>query len=97
VEDLFSGTQVAGAGRLPYLMEGESAREVEEGQPSKTGAVPKAERLEVRRRSCPQSEWARSSPTGSSGARAARFTIRPPDYDLRGVRRIQDQVSFGQT
>jgi hypothetical protein len=47
VEDLFSGTQVAGAGRLPYLMERESARAVEEGQPSQTGAAPEAERLVV--------------------------------------------------
>ena len=31
VEDLLSGTFVAGTGRLPYLMEGESARAVEEG------------------------------------------------------------------
>jgi hypothetical protein len=52
VEDLLSWTQVAGTGRLPYLMEGESARAVEEGQPSQTGAAPKAERLGlVRRRS----------------------------------------------
>jgi hypothetical protein len=42
VEDLLSGTYVAGTGRLPYLMEGESARAVEEGQPSQTGAAPRA-------------------------------------------------------
>ena len=37
VEDVLPGTQVAGTGRLPYLMDGESARAVEEGQPSQTG------------------------------------------------------------
>jgi len=42
VEDLLSGTQVAGTGRLRYLMEGESARAVEEGQPSQAGAAPRA-------------------------------------------------------
>lgn len=42
MEDLLSGTYVAGTGRLPYLMEGESARAVEEGQPSQTGAAPRA-------------------------------------------------------
>jgi hypothetical protein len=47
MEDLLSRAQVAGAGRLPYLMEGESARAVEDGQPSQTGAAPKAERLVV--------------------------------------------------
>jgi hypothetical protein len=47
VEDLLSGTQVAGAGRLPYLMDWESARAVEEGQPSQTGAAPEAEWLVV--------------------------------------------------
>jgi hypothetical protein len=47
VEDVLSGTQVAGTGRLPYLMEGESARAVEGGQPGQTGAAPKAERLVV--------------------------------------------------
>lgn len=45
MEDVLPGTQVAGTGRLPYLMDGESARAVEEGQPSQTGAAPKAERL----------------------------------------------------
>jgi hypothetical protein len=33
MEDLLSGTYVMGTGRLPALMEGESARAVEEGQP----------------------------------------------------------------
>lgn len=47
MEDLLSGTQVAGAGRLPYLMDWESARAVEEGQPSQTGAAPEAEWLVV--------------------------------------------------
>lgn len=42
VEDLLSGTYVAGTGRLPYLMEGKSARAVEKGQPSQTGAAPRA-------------------------------------------------------
>jgi hypothetical protein len=47
VEDLLSGTQVAGAGRLRYVMEGESARAVEEEQPSQPRTAPKAERLAV--------------------------------------------------
>jgi hypothetical protein len=47
VEDLLSRTQVAGTGRLPDLMEGESAPAIEEGQPCQTGAAPKAERLVV--------------------------------------------------
>ena len=47
MEDLLSGTQVAGAGRLPYVMEGESARAVEEEQPSQPRTAPKAERLAV--------------------------------------------------
>ena len=47
VEDLLSRTQVAGAGRLPHLMEGESARAVEEGQPSQTRAASKAKWLMV--------------------------------------------------
>jgi hypothetical protein len=34
VEDLLSGTQVGGPGRLPYLMDWESARAVEEGHPN---------------------------------------------------------------
>ena len=37
VENLLPRTQVAGPGRLPYLMERESARAIEEGQPSQTG------------------------------------------------------------
>jgi hypothetical protein len=47
VEDLLSGTQVAGSGGLPYLMERGSARAVEGGQPSYTGAAPEAEWLVV--------------------------------------------------
>lgn len=47
VEDLFSRSQVAGIGWLPYLMEEESARAVEQGQPSQWGKAAKAERLVV--------------------------------------------------
>jgi hypothetical protein len=42
VEDLLPGTHMAGAWRLRYLMEGKSARAVEEGQPSQKRAAPKA-------------------------------------------------------
>jgi hypothetical protein len=47
VEDLLSRSQVAGIGRLPYLMERESARAADEGRPSQWRQAPKAERLAV--------------------------------------------------
>jgi hypothetical protein len=84
---------VAGAGRLPHLMEGESARAVEEGQPSQTRAASKAKWLMVASTAspptmCPSCGRANSVPAWTlSGRLHAPSCSRPdaPDFE-RGDR-----------